>query len=315
MEEIEAYTKSGADDTFVKKLYGDLTYLSKAAAIDTYAPFTHAASHAAGGKDPITPQSIGASGSMGVIKAGTNLNDLKAPGTYVQSSGSNATTALNYPAPSLAGYLVVSAPGHAAYLQQTYFPLRSASGAVWQRTMYGVNTFDAWVMVSPFRGTGSPEGVVTAPVGSDYIDTAGTNGAHRWYKSGGTGNTGWVVAEGDTGLRDVSDLLQNGVTAGVNGAEKPLLMRNNRMITLDLSLAIPSGFTSGATVLTLPAGFRPRRDIYMKPTYSAGSLVLIGASGIINLYDVPAGAVAWRSYYVFPVGSPAWPTTLPGTPA
>lgn len=49
-----------------------------------------------------------------------------------------------------------------------------------------------------FAGTGSPEGNVSAPVGSIYTDTAATNGAIRWVKASGTGNTGWRNDYGDT---------------------------------------------------------------------------------------------------------------------
>ncbi|WP_298585122.1 hypothetical protein [uncultured Kocuria sp.] len=51
------------------------------------------------------------------------------------------------------------------------------------------------------QGTGFPNGVVSAPVGSIYIDKAVTNGASSWIKKVGTGNTGWQVLEGDTGWR------------------------------------------------------------------------------------------------------------------
>lgn len=40
-----------------------------------------------------------------------------------------------------------------------------------------------------FAGEGSPEGVVTAPPGSTYVDTLGSG---FWVKFTGTGNTGWV---------------------------------------------------------------------------------------------------------------------------
>ena len=42
-----------------------------------------------------------------------------------------------------------------------------------------------------YRGTGSPEGKITAPVGSVYTDTEATNGSVRWVKASGTGSTGW----------------------------------------------------------------------------------------------------------------------------
>jgi len=41
------------------------------------------------------------------------------------------------------------------------------------------------------QGTGSPNSVVTAPVGSVYTQSDGTAGKTLWTKSTGTGNTGW----------------------------------------------------------------------------------------------------------------------------
>lgn len=49
------------------------------------------------------------------------------------------------------------------------------------------------------RGTGSPEGRISAEIGVTYIDTAKTNGALKWIKITDGGNQGWKVVEGDTG--------------------------------------------------------------------------------------------------------------------
>lgn len=49
------------------------------------------------------------------------------------------------------------------------------------------------------RGTGSPEGRISAEIGTTYIDTAKTNGALKWIKTTDGGNKGWKVVEGDTG--------------------------------------------------------------------------------------------------------------------
>lgn len=51
------------------------------------------------------------------------------------------------------------------------------------------------------HGRGMPNGTVTAPVGTTYVDEAVTNGALKWIKKTGTGNTGWEVLIGDTGWR------------------------------------------------------------------------------------------------------------------
>ena len=54
------------------------------------------------------------------------------------------------------------------------------------------------------HGTGFPNGKVTAPVGTTYVDTNVTNGALKWIKRRGNGNDGWEVLSGDTGWRKLN---------------------------------------------------------------------------------------------------------------
>lgn len=54
------------------------------------------------------------------------------------------------------------------------------------------------------RGIGSPEGRIAAEIGTTYVDTAVTNGALKWIKESGNGNTGWKVLIGDTGWRTLN---------------------------------------------------------------------------------------------------------------
>lgn len=50
-------------------------------------------------------------------------------------------------------------------------------------------------------GAGSPEAVVTAPIGSTYHRTDGVADATFYRKESGAGNTGWVaVSNANTGL-------------------------------------------------------------------------------------------------------------------
>lgn len=49
------------------------------------------------------------------------------------------------------------------------------------------------------HGTGMPNGKVSAPIGTTYVDMDVTNGALKWIKREGSGNTGWQVFTGDTG--------------------------------------------------------------------------------------------------------------------
>jgi hypothetical protein len=54
------------------------------------------------------------------------------------------------------------------------------------------------------HGTGMPNGKVTAPVGTTYVDTAVTSGALKWIKRRGNDNQGWEVLTGDTGWRTLN---------------------------------------------------------------------------------------------------------------
>ena len=60
------------------------------------------------------------------------------------------------------------------------------------------------------HGRGMPNGVVTAPVGTTYVDEAVTNGALKWIKKTGTGNTGWEVLIGDTGWKIIPSVSKLG---------------------------------------------------------------------------------------------------------
>lgn len=47
--------------------------------------------------------------------------------------------------------------------------------------------------VKDLAGSGTPEGAVTAPIGSTYRRTNGGAGTSFYVKESGTGNTGWVA--------------------------------------------------------------------------------------------------------------------------
>jgi hypothetical protein len=49
-----------------------------------------------------------------------------------------------------------------------------------------------------FMGTGSPEGVVTARIGSMYLRTDGGTNAAVYYKESGTGTAGWIAIASDS---------------------------------------------------------------------------------------------------------------------
>lgn len=60
------------------------------------------------------------------------------------------------------------------------------------------------------RGAGSPEGRIVAEIGTTYVDVNVTNGALKWIKESGNGNTGWMVLIGDTGWRTLDSVSKLG---------------------------------------------------------------------------------------------------------
>lgn len=62
------------------------------------------------------------------------------------------------------------------------------------------------------HGQGMPNGKVTAPVGTTYVDTAVTNGALKWIKRSGNGSQGWEVLTGDTGWRTLNIVSKLGAS-------------------------------------------------------------------------------------------------------
>lgn len=71
--------------------------------------------------------------------------------------------------------------------QWAFFSTSSSPSALSGPLRMGGSTGPLWT-----SGTGSPEGVVTAPIGSFYSRTDGGAGTSWYVKESGTGNTGWV---------------------------------------------------------------------------------------------------------------------------
>ena len=65
----------------------------------------------------------------------------------------------------------------------------------------GGNSVELPVNRYEIHGTGMPNDVVEAEIGTTYIDKNKTNGAFKWIKTTNGGNQGWEVLTGDTGWR------------------------------------------------------------------------------------------------------------------
>lgn len=82
--------------------------------------------------------------------------------------------------------------------------LSEGGGSVTLPSQPATNTPAGQVNEYEIHGTGMPNGKVTAPVGTTYVDTNVTNGVLKWIKRKGNDNQGWEVLTGDTGWRTLN---------------------------------------------------------------------------------------------------------------
>ena len=165
-------------------------------------------------------------------------------------------------------------------------------------------------------GTGSPQGVLAAPVGSQYRDTAATTGAVIWVKASGTGNTGWVVQYGDTGWRQITPLNVTSGTVAIRRFGSTVLYRVS-------SIVVAAG--SGNVALhdntaRLPPGFQGHvdsdTDFRLRPLSAVTPIHVVAlwsrhALSLLSPSTRPTGpligTLRWGT-------DDPWPTALPGNP-
>ncbi len=77
---------------------------------------------------------------------------------------------------------------------QYNFPIVTAEGLAQQHFMLFLNDI---TLTNILSGSGSPEGVVSAIQGQEYMDTAGTAGSIKYIKRdddiGGDSTKGWIL--------------------------------------------------------------------------------------------------------------------------
>ena len=223
--------------------------------------------------------------------------------THYAGGGFYMYAPLNTPA-------VMGFPAGCRAVEVTLYPWDGNDGLA---TVTSVSTSGQISTDAEYRGTGSPEGKLSAPVGSIYTDTAATNGAIRWVKTSGTGNTGWRVEYGDTGWRNISSLMTNGWGGSV------YIRRINASVELRAEGLIRS--ETSHTIMTLPAGFLPdpaagygfRFALHQAdPTASQTRFRIL--SNILTTIDSPTVPGPYYGTAVWTI-SGVWPATLPGIPA
>jgi hypothetical protein len=126
--------------------------------------------------------------SMGLVGGDYNTN-LGALGGTLNTAGGNFTSANKY---TSVGYNTRGTQGstNETVLGAEAFGKGSNTATIGSSAVTVLYLAGA---VGWFQGTGSPEGVVTAPVGSFYSRTDGGTGTTFYVKEVGSGNTGWTA--------------------------------------------------------------------------------------------------------------------------
>ena len=160
---------------------------------------------------------------------------------------------------------------------------------------------------------------MTANVGTLYIDTVSTVGASVWRKATGTGNTGWVVTDGDTGWRSVTPASHANMTDAIVH-----IRRTFQTVYVRFQFQAVNAALSLIDLFSLPSGFRALDS-------STGFFAIAtanGATGRIRVNEssvyIPALSSTLRVAYAV-IGQHAqvfslpctesWPTSLPGSAA
>lgn len=201
----------------------------------------------------------------------------------------------------------------------------NATPTVVKAGSYGVASLTPATVTSngPLVGTGFPEAVVTASVGTEYIDTAATNGAVKWIKATGTGNTGWKCIVGDTGWRKVVDVFASGATALTLTTTVGLgLRRVNGQVFTRLIGGERLTLSGTGDRVNVPLGFRAAdNQVWHWNKYDATTSFYIYAESSGSIFRAASGPPNPFASGIFPVTADSWatdstwPTTLPGTAA
>ena len=157
------------------------------------------------------------------------------------------------------------------------------------------------------RGTGFPNGKVTAPVGTTYVDTAVTNGALKWIKRTGDNNQGWEVLTGDTGWKRLS------ISSGYNQSNLRV-RRINNIVTYKLD-GLPKdrfGIVRRGGPGYLANSSDLERDVYIlfsnripvgyRSDFSLSGQIFNGAGDIYGTWYI--GGISNSNYFAFHFTNP-----------
>ena len=123
-------------------------------------------------------------------------------------------------------------------------------------------------------GTGSPQGVVTAPIGSLWLQTDGATGTTLWVKEAGASNTGWTPEKGTGPTGPTGPTGTQGNPSTVTGPTGPTGLQGNPSTVTGPTG--PTGLQGNPSTVTGPTG---PTGLQGNPSTVTGPTGLTGPAG------------------------------------
>jgi hypothetical protein len=244
----------------------------------------------------------------GVDLGTTDLNTLTTPGIGRQASSANATLARNYPLANFIGTVEVLRSSDPAFptsgLTQRATPIWSSGSGVlfWIRRKQASG--DAW---SPWK-----------PIVTQRTDKTAGLAIYTWDDVAGREQ----LVYGDTGLRDISSLLDSSLYAS---GSVLFVRRKGYEVTLQGAVIVNADMTTENNLIPSatgwPAGFGVQAQIVPRIPFRMSAAAVYHnlrfTSGVVQVSPMGTitnaqGSFAFLAKYDT---AAAWPATLPGTPS
>jgi hypothetical protein len=211
----------------------------------------------------ITTNYFGSNTSAPKVTAGTGSPEGVVDGAigsmYLRSDGGSTTSV----------YFKESGTGNTGWISNT--PVR-ASGLPIPIVYVGPTTSDP----SLRSGSGTPEGSITAPVGSVYLRTDGASTTSIYFKEAGVGNTGWVS--------------NAAVSSGVFYSPLTYVGSNNNAPKILAGSGVPEGVISGVV-----------GSVYLRTDGGATTSIYFKESGSLSTGWVSNSAVSSGDLFTYTV--------------
>ncbi|MDR6117285.1 hypothetical protein QE370_000469 [Aeromicrobium sp. SORGH_AS981] len=238
------------------------------------------------------------------IDLGTaDLNAITVPGTYRQSTGSNATLAANYPV-AVGGTLEVLPVNGSTRFLQRYTP-HTGSSSTGMRVRYErENANGAWSVWRPYS--------------SQRTDKSAGIAIYAWDEVAGREQ----LVYGDTGLRDISSLLDTNLFAS---GSVLFVRRRTYEVTLQGAVIVNADMTTENNLIPStpgwPSGFSIQAQIVTRTPFRMSAAAVNhylrytqGVAQVSPLGTLTPGQGSFAFLVKYDTAS-AWPTSLPGNPS